>query len=154
MLHVLLSILLTQVPELICDPTNPAHCSQPVAKGQVSLMDGMVLSLDLALFLGQKADRADANLKLELSRASKIAQADQELAVSLVKADLTVATASAAAQARQSQYWQARAERAELKLSEGPPFYLHPIMVFTYGVVVTAIITAIVMAELHLAPSP
>ena len=153
LLPILLAALLAQPTSPIeCDPKHPNQCSMPIARGQISLLDGMVLTTELAIFLGQKADGVDALLKIQKEHLDKLHEADKALAVALVKADLTVATASAAAQRRQTDYWERRASSAEQRLSEGPPWYLHPALMVTYGVVVTTIIVAIVAAELHIVP--
>jgi hypothetical protein len=148
-LALLLSLAAAEEPVVTCDPENPLHCSAPAVKGQPSLLDGQTLSVDLALFLGQKADNADALMRAERDRLEKLHQIDLTLQAAHGKADLTVATASTAAQKRVADYWEGRAKKAEERLLEGPPWYDHPVLWFSVGVVVTTVIVGIVASELH-----
>jgi hypothetical protein len=142
-------ILAMALGQVQCDPQNPTHCSAPAKKGEPAALTGEVLSPDLSIFLGQKADRTDALIKAETDRLAKEHKIDLALQAATGKADLAVATASAAAQKRVSTYWEGRAARAEQRLSEGPPFYERFWFGATVGVILTTVIVAVVAAESH-----
>jgi hypothetical protein len=60
------------VPE--CDPDDPKLCATPIRKGELAPFDGQVLTTELAIKLGQKAEFCDKRLVIELSRATQLAE--------------------------------------------------------------------------------
>lgn len=62
-----------------CDPDNPKMCASPLVKGERAPYSGQLLTPDLALALGLKADRCDAMLKIEREAAKKETKITVEL---------------------------------------------------------------------------
>lgn len=65
--------------EPVCDPKDPTRCSAPLRTGDLAPFNGQLLSPDLAIDLGQKAELFDLRLDLELKRATGLLQADLSL---------------------------------------------------------------------------
>lgn len=156
MIFVMLTLLSTpmDVSKVECDPVNPLQCSAPAIKGSPALLDGQVLTVDLAIALGQKADASDALVRIEVAKQKKLDQIDLVLQTALNKADLTVSTASTAAQKKQTEYWEDRAKKAEEKLFQGPPFYERAWFGFTAGIVITLVVVGVTAWELQIIPRP
>lgn len=141
-------ILLLAVAQ--CDPGDPTKCAVHLEKGEAAPFSGKLLTDDLAISLGQKADQADARVKSEVEYQQRLAQVDLTLATSTLNASLEAVEASVAAQKRQADYWEGRAKKSEEELSEGPPWYDHPAIWFSAGVVVTAVLVAILSGEIKI----
>ena len=110
--------------EVQCKPDNPKHCVQPISKGQLSLLDGQVLSTELAIHLGQKAEKHDILLEEAVNKEKELGQIrlNNEKQLSAIELE---------AEAQRTAYWQQRALEAE----KGPPFYQKPIFVIPVTVV-------------------
>ncbi len=67
------------VPEPDCDPLDPTRCAVPLKLGQPAPFSGQLLSPNLALDLGQRAELADLRLDLELKRATGLLSAELAL---------------------------------------------------------------------------
>lgn len=146
----ILPLLLLLTTQVVCDPDMPTHCAAPAIAGEPAELDGTILSPDLAIHLGQQVEGAEARLQAELDRKDKLHQIDLTLARAEAKADLHAATASTAAQKRQTEYWEARTKIVEQKLSEGPPWYETHTFGIVIGVGVTVLIVGIIGAEMQL----
>jgi hypothetical protein len=68
-----------------CDPDNPEHCAQPLAKGETAPFSGQLLTPELAIDLGQKADSCDARVEIESNRVQRLAEIDVTLARRLLE---------------------------------------------------------------------
>lgn len=149
MLGLLVTLTIAQTPPgVICDQSNPTHCSAPIQKGQPSLLEGQVLTTDLAIFLGQKAAEADSRLRLELDRVSKNHKIDLNLAKKEAEIDLHACTSSASVQKHRADILEAQLEEAE----SGPSWYASPPALFGYGVATTLLILALVVVETNKLP--
>lgn len=62
-------------------------CAAPILKGEAAPFDGQVLTTELAIKLGQKADFCDKRLAIELSRATQLADIELEKMRALRKID-------------------------------------------------------------------
>jgi hypothetical protein len=62
-----------------CHPENPKKCAQWVTKGSTVPFSGQLLTLDLALDLGLKAEKFKIQLDLELERAKNKYEIDLDL---------------------------------------------------------------------------
>lgn len=121
-------VVLLSPPE--CDEGNAARCAAPLAKGERAPFDGQLLTVELAVALGQKAERCDALLGIEVDRAKKLAAVDLDLERQLRKID-----AEAARQAR---------EVFERRIAElAPPWYERPSVVAAVTVVLTGSVFAL-----------
>ena len=149
----LLTLLALAAPEISCDPEHPTHCSAPAVEGEPSALTGVVLSPDLSLHLGQQVERAAEEKAIELRRQQALAEIEVGRTKAYGEASLIAQTASTAAWRLRADVQGRRAEIAEQKLAEGPPFYRTFEFGVSVGVVVTVIITALVLGELHLAPN-
>lgn len=61
---------------VVCDPNAPKNCATGLQRGQAAPFSGQLLSADLALNLGLKAEYCDARLTLEVDRAKALLQLD------------------------------------------------------------------------------
>lgn len=76
---IVIAVLLTVVPahaQKVCDPQDPALCSQGLRLGDVAPFAGQLLTDALAIRLGQKADQATKRLDLEVEFVKKQAAVD------------------------------------------------------------------------------
>ena len=113
-----LTLTTPAVAEVSCKPDNPKHCAHPIKKGELSLLDGQVLTTELAIFLGQKAEQHDILLKEAVDK-------ERELGTLRLQNAETIAQINLDAQTQKTDYWQKRAIEAE----KGPPFYQRPAFV-------------------------
>lgn len=56
-----------------CDPQAPEKCSAPIKKGEPAPYDGQVLTVPLAIDLGQKAAHCDERIRLDVDFAKEVA---------------------------------------------------------------------------------
>jgi len=76
----------------ICDPADPRLCAAPLLKGDPAPYPGQLLTTELAIQLGQKADTCDTRLKLEVAFATKLAAVGLDLERNLHRNDLDAAS--------------------------------------------------------------
>lgn len=118
-----------QAAETICDPDQPSHCARPLQKGEEAPFSGQLLSTELSLDLGLKADFCEEKLKLELDFQKKTLGLDLNLERQLRENDRKA--------------WEA--ERAllikRLEEAQAGHWYEHPAFVAT----VTAVLTFLVV---------
>lgn len=75
-----------EVPsEVHCDPEHPKRCSQPLVAGEKALFDGVLLSTELSINLGQKADSCEDIIKLEVDRILALSTNQKDLSEKLIK---------------------------------------------------------------------
>jgi hypothetical protein len=74
-----------------CDEGTIDKCVVPLAKGERAPYDGQLLSTEIAIALGQKAEKCDALLSLEIDRVKKLAAIDLDLERQLRKIDTDAA---------------------------------------------------------------
>jgi len=98
-LLVSLSVLAAD-PTPECDPAMPTLCAAPLRLGQPAPYAGQLLSTELALRLGQKADRCDAYVRIEIDYAARMAQVQLDLERQKRRIDLDAALATLAATRR------------------------------------------------------
>ena len=85
-----LALALLAAPEIdpqFCDPQDPRHCAVGLQEGQKAPFTGQLLSNDLAVQLGLKADGCDARLAVEVDFAKRTAQVETDLAKHLHEID-------------------------------------------------------------------
>lgn len=92
MLEVALVSALLAVPA--CDG---ADCATPLRAGEPAPHDGQLLTTSLAIRLGQRADRCDAVVAIELERARALAAVDLALERELRRLETEAAARKAAA---------------------------------------------------------
>jgi len=111
--------------EPYCDPTNPQNCAQELSKGEIAPFDGQLLSVDLAIDLGQKATFCDKRLNLELKFQEKRLNLKLDLEKRLHEID--------------SKAWESERKLLLTRLEEAssPPWYEHPAFVATVSVILT-----------------
>jgi hypothetical protein len=97
----------------VCDPQDPTLCSQALHQGDVAPFTGQLLTSELAIRLGQKAELAARTIGLEVDFAKRQAAVDLNLEKQLHANDV-------AAKDR---------EIALLKEQAKVPFYTHPAFV-------------------------
>lgn len=115
--------------QVVCDPIKTTHCSAPISKGEEAPMDGYILSEDLVIDLGQKAEAADLRVELATQKEKEIADQRVDYQKKLDNIDLTVSK-------REAEYWKERTVKAEHK-----PLIEKPIVI----IAVTAITTVAVI---------
>lgn len=115
-------------PKPECDPSDPSRCSTPIKEGQPAPYDGQVLSTDLAIDLGQKAELFELRLGLELERATSLLKADLSLERRLRENDQQAFEA-------QIDLLTNRLEEAHHRL-----WYEHPLFIAAVSAVVTGLI--------------
>lgn len=113
-------------PQPECDPDRPTWCSAPIQAGQPSPFDGQVLTVPLAIDIGQKANDCAARTAIEVSRAQR--QGEVEVA-----------------HARQIEAIEVKACEAEkevIKRNCDPdvPIWEHPLVVGTFASAATAVL--------------
>ena len=69
----------------ICDPLDPKKCSYALEKGADAPFGGQLLTTELAITLGQRADGFDNRLKLELDYQKKLTVLEVSFAVKASK---------------------------------------------------------------------
>ncbi len=65
--------------KVYCDPYDANRCTQRVYEGQLVPFNGQILTIDLAVSLGQKAFYCSEELKLQLDQQAKILRVDLDL---------------------------------------------------------------------------
>lgn len=116
-------------PGVYCDEEQPTHCSHPVARGGISLLDGQVLSIDAAISLGLKAHECDERIRIFLD-------AEKE------RGRLLLDLEKQRRQIDQEMYEESlRRTQKALDDASGVPIYEEPIVV----AVVTAVLTGLVV---------
>jgi len=68
-----------QAADPVCDPDQPTHCSVGLKAGEPVPFDGQLVSPDLAITLGQRAEHCDARIQLEADRVSGVERAESAL---------------------------------------------------------------------------
>lgn len=116
-------------PTPTCDSDFPDRCAVPLEAGAPAPFGGQLLSPELALALGQKADRQDRLLRLEVATATRTEAARGKLETALCGVDLRASKAESLAQQR-------RAERAEGAAERG--LLEHPVLWLLVGVAAMA----------------
>jgi len=116
----------------VCAPDRPGLCALELKVGEPSPFTGQLLTVDLALELGDKADSCDSVVRREVRRVTEVGK---------VRVDAADAKAQIQAQA---------AERLAglLRVTSGAapperPFYEHPAILVGAGVVVGAAVTTL-----------
>jgi hypothetical protein len=94
-------------------------------KGQVAPFDGQLVSPDLAITLGQRAEHCDARIELEANRVRGLEKAETKLCQRMADID------KAAAGERE------KVLQKSLEACEGQPWWESPPFVVTVTVVVT-----------------
>jgi hypothetical protein len=120
-----------QASQKQCDPDMPDHCAQPLTKGEMAPFSGQLLTPELAIDLGQKADGCDVRVKIESNRVQKLAEIDVTLARRLLEIERDAAR-------RQVDLLTER-----LKEAEDVSFYERPVFVATVAVVATIAVVAV-----------
>jgi hypothetical protein len=64
-------------PAGACDPDEPTHCAVPLAQGAPAPFSGQLVTTELAISLGQKAEKCGAWTKLEVDRVAEMAEAER-----------------------------------------------------------------------------
>lgn len=115
--------------ETICDPDQPSHCARPLQKGEEAPFSGQLLSTELSLDLGLKADFCEEKLKLELDFQKKTLGLDLNLERQLRENDRKA--------------WEVERALLAKRLEEAQAghWYEHPAFVAT----VTAVLTFLVV---------
>lgn len=121
-------------PQVFCEPNKPSYCTQPVRNGDTVAFDGVVLSPDKAIDLGQKAEHCPELIKLETDRLVSTSSIVLKTERKEHQIDINVRD-------RTIEYWKQRAQEAE-----GQPFYVKPVFVASVTAVLT-ILTVVVAAE-------
>ena len=130
-LCVLVSLVPSQAVAIECDPEDPSRCAVPLAAGQEAPFDGQLLTTQLALDLGLKANQCDAHIKLQVDFAEKTAALDLGLERALRENN----------QKRYRQELEAVvADRDRWKQLAAVPFYEEPWLVATVTAVVVSVI--------------
>jgi hypothetical protein len=70
-----------------CDPDEPKHCAAPLQRGQAAPFDGQLLTPELAVSLGLKADQCDARVTLEADFCKKAADLERSYAEYIAEVD-------------------------------------------------------------------
>lgn len=70
-----------------CDQDQPKHCAMPLQRGQAAPFEGQLLTTELAIDLGLKADSCAARVALEVDFAKKTAGVDLDLEKRLREVD-------------------------------------------------------------------
>lgn len=114
-----------------CDPKYPKHCEQRLATGEVAAFSGHLLSPELAISLGLKADDCKVVVGIEVKHVEMM----KDLDINLLK------------QLRQNDRDQhllemhvMRADRDRWKQLAAVPFYEEPWLVATVTAVVVSVI--------------
>lgn len=121
----LASAALAEDPQPVCDPEQPSHCSAAMTAGQVAPFDGQLVSPDLAITLGQRAEHCDARIGLEADRVRGLERAEAQLCRRMAVID------KAAAGERE------RLLQEALEACEGTPWWESPPFVAAVTAVVT-----------------
>ncbi len=69
----------TNDSRVVCDQIQTDHCSMSLLVGEKAVFSGQLLSVRLAVSLGQKAQYCDARLELEVGKVTRTFQIDLEL---------------------------------------------------------------------------
>jgi hypothetical protein len=70
-----------------CDPQDARMCSAPLKAGEAAPYAGQLLTPELAIRLGQRAEYCDTRIKAEVELATKLGQVDLGLERKLRQAD-------------------------------------------------------------------
>lgn len=109
-----------------CDPDRPKHCAAPLQRGQAAPFDGQLLTPELAIDLGLKADGCEGRVALEVDYAKRAAAVELGLEQQLRRIDQDAC--------RQAQaLWEKRYAEA----IEPPPLYERPWFIAGVTFVVT-----------------
>jgi hypothetical protein len=81
-----------QAAEPFCDPGEPSHCAVEVQKGEKAPFTGQLLTPELALNLGQRAESCDARVRIEVSRTASVAAANKVADSRIAASDLLAMT--------------------------------------------------------------
>lgn len=113
----------------VCVPGDPSKCSAPLEQGQPAPFQGQLLSVELAIDLGQKATYCQERVTLEVTHAKALASVDLTLEKQLRGNDLLT--------------WQTKEKLLLERLQEAQsrPWYEHPAFVATVAVIATALLT-------------
>lgn len=110
----------------VCAPDDPQACAQPVGKGEAAPFDGQLITLELALKLGQKAERCESAIQAERDRGAELVLIERELGEAQVKIE------------RDARYKDRDYLFAELEKQKLVPWYKAPLFVMTTTFLVTA----------------
>jgi hypothetical protein len=129
LLVVLLSgYAVTQEYEKVCDAENPDLCSQPLQAGEVAPFSGQLITTELAITLGQKAEYCDTRIRLETEFIASQFQLDLDLERRLHQID------NEGCVEKVDLLNQRLKERQERK------WYRHPLFVSTVSVILTGVV--------------
>jgi hypothetical protein len=129
----LISLLWAQVlpvyaGETVCYPDKPTHCARPLTEGETAPFSGQLLTTELSLDLGLKADFCDQRIKLELKFQKKTLDLELDLERRLHELD------------RQAAKTKEDLLLKRLEEATGAPWYEHPAFVATVSVIVTVLV--------------
>lgn len=122
-----------QTLEAVCDPDDPAKCSQPLQQGEQAPFSGQLLTPKLAIALAQKAERFDIELELERERDRALAQIDLELEKRLRKLE--------------ADSWLHEKQEYERAISQFTGWYRNPFFVATVGMISGVLLTLIISSK-------
>lgn len=112
--------------EPVCDPDQPTHCAVDLERGAQAPFSGQLLTPELALVLGQRAERAEERCRLAVAREQELGGIEASKQIKLREVE---AQACAAAEKRLT---------GLLEQAQEKPLIEHPAFVATISVVVTA----------------
>lgn len=125
--------------EVVCDPDDPTRCSQAILRGQKALLDGQLMSTNLAIYLGQAANSCQERTAIEINRAVGKIQIDLKMEQQLRAID--------------AENYRERSQllKNRLKAVEDPPWYKEVEVIWVFGIVVgvAATVGAYHLAALH-----
>jgi len=128
--------------EVECDTAFPDRCSAPIEAGAPAPFAGQVLTTELAVALGQKANAAAARQALAVRTATRAAAVEHRYRLDLAAADTHACE-------RRELVQQERAERAEEAVRAAEPGVLdHPLFWALIGVSVMAGAFALARGEI------
>ena len=109
----------------ICNPQDPTKCSQPLNEGDEAPFAGQLLTTDLAIELGQRADGCDQRLKLSL---------DYQQRITNLELDYTKKS-----QALQLETMQTKVDllQKQLEVATATPWYKSPLFVASVSIIAT-----------------
>lgn len=115
--------------EPVCDPEQPTHCALDLREGDAAPFTGQLLTPELAISLGMKAEQAEARCELKLDRERGLRS------IEVSKLNQLMAIESQACDATERRLLE------DLEQAGDRPLIEHPAFVAT----VTAVTTAVVM---------
>jgi hypothetical protein len=118
------SVRAEEPAQIECSPGWPNRCNVEIRHGEKAAFDGVLMSPDLAIFLGQSAEGCQERIDAAVTATAAVGRADRKRDRQIADADLRVAETERDA-------WKGAADR---------PWFEHPIVVAGTTVVVLSIL--------------